>query len=185
MLPKLEAESQKLKAVQRPKRALDLFAGSGAIGVAVLKHLPDARVDFGEIDARHLSTIEKNIRENGIAPERARVIKTDVWSAIDGVYDAILANPPYLAESRRGHIQESVLAEEPAQALFADEDGLALIRKTIEGARAHLAPGGVLYIEHDPEQAAALQKLGGACGLSVETREDQFGLARYSAFRVA
>ncbi|MDE2079228.1 MAG: methyltransferase [Patescibacteria group bacterium] len=166
-------------------RVLDLFAGSGAIGVAVLKHLAGARADFGEIDAIHLPTIKKNIRENGIALERTCVIKTDVWSAVGGVYDAVLANPPYLAESRRGHIQESVLAEEPAQALFADEDGLALIRTTIEGAKAHLTPGGVLYIEHDPEQAGAIERIGKENGLSIETQKDQFGVLRYSTIRVA
>ncbi len=159
---------------------LDLFSGSGAIGTAILKHLPDARVDFGEIDAGHFPTIRKNIRENGVNEVRARIIKTDVWSEILGVYDFIFANPPYLSEAHRERIQKSVLAHEPKQALFAEEDGFAFIRKTIEGAAQHLERKGALYLEHEPEQAEAILTLAASNGLSAGNRKDQFGLARYS-----
>ena len=163
---------------------LDLFAGSGAIGVAVLKHLPNTRIDFGEIDAGHFPTIEKNIRENGIAEERTRVIETDVYSNMGGAYDAIFANPPYIAESRKDAVQDSVIAHEPARALFADEDGFALIRKTVLGAPEHLAPGGTLYIEHDPEQSEPLRALAAKHGFTAETRKDQYGVLRYSVLKL-
>lgn len=166
-------------------RCLDLFAGSGAIGVAVLKHLPQSRVDFGEIDAAHLPTILKNVRENGIDENRVRAVKTDVWQDISGTYDIVLANPPYLSPALRDRVQSSVLAHEPETALFAEENGLALIRRTAEGLRAHLAPGGTLYIEHEPEQSESIAKIASENGLAADTFPDQYGLARWSAVSVA
>ena len=178
-------EIRKSKGGNREIHCLDLFAGSGAIGVAILKHLPGARVDFGEIDAAHFPTISKSIRENDIDGTHTHIIETDVWSAIPDAYDFVFANPPYLSESRRDRIQDSVLVHEPEVALFAAEEGLALIRKTIEGVRTHLLPGGALYLEHDPEQSEPISKLALENNLMTKTRDDQFGVARWSAVSVA
>ena len=185
LIPRVETEYWVEQAIKETagKQILDLFAGSGAIGVAVLKHLPQTHVDFGEIDSTHLSTIQKNIKENGIDPSRARVIETDVFSGIDSTYDTILANSPYIAQSRRERVQGSVLMHEPSLALFAEEDGFALIRKTIEGAAAHLVLGGVLYIEHDPEQTGSIAQLARLGGFSAQTHKDQYGVLRFSILR--
>jgi release factor glutamine methyltransferase len=179
------AEELRARRLTAP-RILDLFAGSGAIGVSVLARLPEARGDFGEIEARHLPLIEKNIRENGIDAARTRVFETDVWDRVpQGGYDAVFANPPYISEGLAERVQESVLLEEPREALFAEEDGFALLRKTIEGAGPHLAEGGVLYLEHEPEQAEKIRAGAGENGLSADVRKDQFGIPRWSALRVA
>ena len=185
LIPRVETEFWVEKAIQELQlkgapKCLDLFAGSGAIGVAVLKHVPSSRVDFGEIGANHLPTILKNILENGIDPNRASVIKTDVWSAMRGVYDFILANPPYLAKERVERLQDSVVRHEPHMALFAEDGGFALIEKTILGAPEHLSPAGVLYIEHEPEQARRISEIAEKTGLTAETKYDQYGIARYS-----
>ncbi len=161
-------------------KVLDLFAGSGAVGVAVLKHAPNAAVDFGELETRHFSTIEKNVRENKTQETRTGVIETDVYSDIQDAYDYIFANPPYLSEGRRARVEESVLRHEPSEALFAEESGFLLIRKTIEGAQEHLRPAGALWIEHEPEQAEPVKRLGETLGFSTETRMDQYGMARFS-----
>ena len=69
------------------KRVLDLFAGSGCIGISLLKHLPHAIVDFGEKDPRMCEQIKKNIAQNNIDPTRARIIQTDVFSNTDNPSD--------------------------------------------------------------------------------------------------
>ncbi len=183
VLGKLKAESSQLKAIQKPLRFLDLFAGSGCIGVAVLKHIQNAHVDFGEIDTHHFPTIEKNVRENGINEARTKIVHTDVWNGIDASYDYVFANPPYLSENRTERIEKSVLEHEPREALFADENGFALIRKLIEGADAHLTPEGALYIEHEPEHTEILKKYAEECGFRAETKKDQYGVFRYSIIR--
>jgi len=164
----------------RSMHILDLFAGSGAIGVAVLMHVPSARVDFGEKESRHFPTIEKNIRENGVDPARTRIIETDVFSGITGRYDAILANPPYLSKSRLERIQDSVLKHEPAEALFADDDGFALIEETVGGLPEHLVEGGTAWIEHEPEHVLRLAGLAKRHGFTVESLPDQYGTIRFS-----
>ncbi len=161
-------------------QVLDLFAGSGAIGVAILKHLPSARVDFGEIDEKHFPTILKNIRENKLQDHRARMIHTDVWSAVVGSYDLILGNPPYLSKNRMKRIQTSVLRHEPEKALLADDDGFALIEKTIRGLPDHLHAHGAAYVEHEPEHAKRIQDLAKQIGMIAESYPDQYRILRYS-----
>lgn len=172
-----------LKATQKPLRVLDLFAGSGCVGIALLKHIQNAEVDFGEIDTRHFSTIEKNIRENNIDEKRTNIIHTDVWNGITKKYDLVCANPPYLSESRLHLIEPSVLGHEPRHALFADEDGFALIRKMVAEAKSFLEPHGTLYIEHEPEHAQPLKECAEGRGFTVETKQDQYGVLRYSILR--
>lgn len=185
LIPRPETEfwiEEALTEIQKKEapRVLDLFAGSGAIGVAVLAHVPDARVDFGEIDSAHLPTIEKNITENGIEIGRARIIETDVWSNIKDTYDFILTNPPYIAKERVGRVQDSVLAHEPHLALFADNEGFRFIEETLSEARAHLTPLGLLFVEHEPEHAERILSLGKESGFSVVNKKDQYGVLRYS-----
>lgn len=172
---KVITEIQKLSG----PRVLDLFAGSGCVGVAVLKHVPSARVTFGEFDARHLSTIERNVRENRVA-DRAHITQTDVYSAVDGVFDFILANPPYLSRARLERIEQSVLEHEPVAALFAEDDGYALIDATIVGLPAHLTPGGQCWVEHEPEHAHRILESAAGLGYQAENRTDQYGILRYS-----
>lgn len=188
LIPRPETEFWVEKAIEEIKKrpapkVLDIFAGSGAVGVAVLKHIPDSYVDFGELNASHLPTISKNIRENGISDSRAHVIQTDVFSALPGTYDFVLANPPYIAEDAED-VEESVRAFEPHEALFAEDNGFALIEKTITGARRCLAPDGLLYIEHRPEQAGRIAETARENGLTAETLPDQYGVLRYSILRV-
>jgi release factor glutamine methyltransferase len=168
-----------IRSIANP-RVLDLFSGSGAIGVAVLSHLADARVDFGELNLFHLQVITKNIRENNIAYGRAKVIQTDVWSAITEKYDIVLANPPYISRERTGRVQDSVLDHEPHDALFAEDGGFALIERTVREARAHLSATGHLFIEHEPEQAERLLATAKLAGFMAENRKDQYGTIRFS-----
>jgi release factor glutamine methyltransferase len=182
LIPRSETEFWVQKFLDENRRGtakiLDLFSGNGCIGIAVLKHAPNATVDFGEIETRHFPTIEKSLKENRASDVRFRFLKTDVWSGITGRYDFILANPPYLDESAT--IAKSVRKLEPREALFADNDGFALIEKTIVGAKEHLLPHGELWLEHDPEQAERLTKLGKKLGFKVITNADQYGNLRYS-----
>lgn len=185
LIPRPETEfwvEEAIKEIQKKAAAtvLDLFAGSGAVGVAVLKHATDARVDFGEIDPVHLKTIQRNVEENSITTNRVRIIETDVWSNIRDRYDFILANPPYIARERTERVQSSVLAHEPHLALFADDQGFRFIEETIAEAQQHLSPGGRVWIEHEPEQAGRVRASGEAAGFMVENKKDQYGVLRYS-----
>ncbi len=161
----------------RPPRVLDLCAGSGAIGCAILKYVPDAEVWFAEIDPAHETTIQKNIRENGLDASRAHIVIGDLFESLDERFDVILTNPPYIPEGRT--LPESVTAYEPSTALFAGTDGLGIIARIAASAAEHLRPSGELWLECDSvhaEEVGRLVALGGAS--HVDIRNDLYGRPR-------
>lgn len=169
----------KLKSQEAKKpKFLDLCAGSGCIGVALAKEIPNSQVDFVELDEKHHETIWKNIKENGIDESRARVLGGDLFENIHDQYDLILSNPPYIDMSL-GRVEQSVLDHEPKLALDGGEAGLSIINRILSEASEHLAPNGSLYLEHEPEQAEWLSKQPGF----VTTHKDQYGVDRWSEFR--
>ncbi len=190
LIPRTETEWWVEKAIQEMKnlsinrkvvRVLDLFAGSGAVGLAVLRHVPRAHVTFGELEPRHFPTIEKSIEENRLDRARSTLVETDVWSSVEGVFDVVLANPPYLSRDRKS-ATPSVEQFEPPEALFADNDGFALLEKTIAGLSLHLAEGGIAYLEHEPFHATRLRTVAAQAGLTATTHDDQYGVARFTTF---
>lgn len=163
----------------KPLHFLDLCAGSGCMGVAIAKAFPTALVDFGELDAHHLPTIQKNLQENGIAETRCHIAHTNIFSHLPHTYDFILANPPYIDATLK-RTDESVITHEPYVALFGGEGGLDVITQIITDAPRHLSLGGQLWLEHEPEQSTAILNLGSTHGFSVTTHTDQFATLRYS-----
>lgn len=161
--------------VTSPIKILDLFSGSGCIGIALLKHLPNATVDFGEKDLKLCEQIKKNILFNNIDPARTRVIQTDIFSNITNTYDVIFANPPYIDRSKKDVVQDSVLRHEPHEALFANDNGLFFIKKLLTDATKYLIKDGTLYIEFGEGRKGTVMLLAKKAGWKTEFRKDQFG----------
>lgn len=158
-------------------RFLDLCSGSGAIGCALLKNVPDAQVYFGEIDPAHEKTIRKNIETNGLDSSRAEIRIGDLFEPFgDLTFDVIAANPPYIPVARE--LPASVQEHEPTRALFAGTDGLDLIRRIAVELPRRLNPGGAAWIECDSAHAAAARALFAAQGLKAELRTDQYSAPR-------
>jgi release factor glutamine methyltransferase len=169
---------EKIKNIKNPK-ILDLCAGSGCIGVAVLKHIPESTIDFVEIDENHHSTIKKNIQENGIDSKRTRIFGGSLFENITDQYDMILTNPPYIDPRLSDRIGESVRAHEPDLALFGGNDGMGLINEILSNCGQFLKPGGMLYIEHEPEQTEMIKELLPG----IESVKDQFDIIRFSVYK--
>lgn len=180
LIPRVESEfwlEQALKETnESPKKVLDIFAGSGALGVAWAKARPQDSVTFAELDENHLETIKKNIEENKIT-NTVEILQSDVFKNIEGSFDIILANPPYVPQDR--DLPKGVINFEPLIALFAGDDGLIFIRELVEKLKGHLLPGGVLYLEHDSTQSDEIVELF-PTSFSVSSRTDQYGVARYT-----
>lgn len=178
-------------------RVLDLCAGSGCIGVAIAKAVPSAHVDFVELDPAHILTIKKNLHKNlavnasrstpGVEREaRYRIIQADLFtpeSSTPGVelgrYDYIVSNPPYI-DPELDRTEVSVRAHEPAQALYGGTEGLELIARIIAAAPQYLKPEGQLWLEHEPEQTAAITDLAEKHKFRSTTHQDQYGIERYT-----
>jgi release factor glutamine methyltransferase len=162
-----------------PITVLDLCAGSGAIGVAVAKHLPSAQIIFAEIDRTHLSTIKKNCEQNGIRSDRVTIVESDIFSEVSGSFNIILTNPPYIDEAANT-VDHGVVTHEPHLALFGGTKGLAIIERIIVDAQSKLLPDGELWIEHEPFQRDAITVLAQNNNFSATTYTDQYHTDRYS-----
>ncbi len=171
-------EIKKNSAIQHPK-ILDLCAGSGCIGVSVLKEVKNAYVDFVEVETSHHAIILKNIKENGIKTSRAHIFGGDLFKNIPGTYDYILTNPPYIDKTLH-RTEASVNAFEPEKALYGGQDGMEIIARIIASAPLYLEKNGVLVIEHEPEQVSTIQTLAKENGFTSATFPDQFGVLRYT-----
>jgi release factor glutamine methyltransferase len=184
LIPRPETEYWTMLAIDEIKKkhhphVLDLCAGSGCVGIAVLKAIPDSTVDFIEIDEPHHATILKNVRENGIDENRVCILGGNLFENITDTYDAILTNPPYIDPNLSDRVQDSVITHEPEIALFGGNAGMELIRTILAQFRQFLKSGGVLYIEHEPEQADEIQRLLPG----IVSEKDQFGVVRFSVYK--
>ncbi len=159
-------------------RCLDVFAGSGCIGVSLLKHLTDVSVDFADIESKCVSQIKRNLTLNEIQEGRGRVIQSDMLMAVSGTYDCIVANPPYCVRER---IKPEVLSQEPRVALLGGGDGMKYIRRLIRDAPRYLNPGGMLYLEFDSNQKNSIEDFVKISQfVSKEFFRDQYGRWRWA-----
>jgi HemK-like putative methylase len=186
LIPRTETEywvTRVLETIRldtRPLHILDLCSGSGCIGIAALMALPKCTVDFAEIDERHHPTILKNIQENALGERSATIYGGDLYEKLgEKTYDYIFTNPPYI-DPALDRTAVSVKEHEPGIALYGGTGGMEIITRIVSGAPAHLVEGGVMYLEHEPEQATAIAEIGKGDFL-VETCEDQYHVARYTA----
>jgi len=146
-------------------RVLDLCAGSGAVGISVAAERPRARVDLVELSADATAVARANAEKH--APGRVRVVTGDLYAALPERvrYDAIAANPPYVPATDVARLAPDVVQHEPHLALFAGEDGLAVIRRIVAGVVGWLASGGLFVTEIDPSQGEMVAHLMRDAGL--------------------
>lgn len=157
---------------------LDLFSGSGCIGVSILNAKEKTTCDFAEIDDKCLKQIEKNLK--GIDKKRYNIIKSDIFSNVKKRYDYILANPPYVAEDRIAEVGKDVLKFEPHVALFSGPSGMNAIRIMIKETKDHLKEGGKLILEFDESQTEEIEDLIKENGYeNYELFKDQFDQVRF------
>jgi release factor glutamine methyltransferase len=191
LIPREETENWVAEAIREIKKSsqdrnincLDLFAGSGCIGIAVLKIIDNTVCDFAEIDDKFLEQIKINLDLNLIDSSRYKIIKSNVFSNISGRYDFILANPPYVAEERVNELGADVKKHEPMVALMAGEQGMDFIKVFLEKASDYLNDNGVAYVEIDPQQKELIEEIINKNYSYYDFSEDQFGKIRVLRIR--
>ncbi|NND44462.1 MAG: peptide chain release factor N(5)-glutamine methyltransferase [Xanthomonadales bacterium] len=159
-----------------PARVADLGTGSGAVALAIASERSECEVHATDVQAEAIEVAQHNARNLGL--ERVRFHVGSWLEPLEGVFDVIVSNPPYV---RAGdpHLDEGDCRFEPGIALTDGGDGLAAIREIVQQAPARLAPGGWLMLEHGHDQGDAVRQLfAGGAWSAVETRPDLAGLER-------
>lgn len=130
---------------ERVGRVLDLCTGSGCIAIACAYAFPEVRVDASDIDAGALAVCRENVALHGL---QSRVFprEADAFTGLEGEYDLIVTNPPYVDAGDMAALPAEY-RHEPALALASGADGLDFTRRLLVEAPDHLAPGGVLVAE--------------------------------------
>ena len=130
---------------REPKRALDLCCGSGCLAILLALEFPGARVEAADLSSFALQVAKINIR-NYKLERRVRAIRSDLFKSINGKYDLIVSNPPYVTGPSMRKLPKEY-RHEPALALAAGKDGLDLVHRILAEAKARLTPGGLLVCE--------------------------------------
>jgi release factor glutamine methyltransferase len=179
LIPRPETELLvELALARKPASVLDLGTGSGAIALALKRHLPAARVVAVERSAAALAVAQRNALKLGLEVE----FRHGLWfEPVAGeCFDVVVSNPPYVAMGDP-HLDAGDLRFEPRSALVAGVDGLESIRAIVRGAPGHLNPGGRLLLEHGLGQDAEVRRLLREAGLEdIATWPDLAGIARVS-----
>lgn len=126
-------------------RVLDLCTGSGCIGIAAATVFEEAEVDLSDISADALEVAAANIEYHEVG-DRVRTLRSDVFDGIEGRYDVILSNPPYVDAEDIADMPAEY-GHEPELGLAAGGDGLDIAHRILANAANHLNPGGLLIVE--------------------------------------
>ena len=161
LVPRPETEQlvELLKSeIRNPKyKIVDVGTGSGVIALTLAAQFPDAEVDAVDISDEALALAGENAARLDLAG-RVRFARSYLLTGVEGAFDLIVANLPYVATGDRPTLSREVL-HDPAVALFAGERGDELARELIEAAGARLRPGGLLALEVGIGQAENLAAL--------------------------
>jgi release factor glutamine methyltransferase len=157
---------------------LDVGTGSGVIALSLAAKFPDASVTATDLSEGALALARENAERLGLT-SRVEFLHSDLLLHVTDVYDLIVANLPYVAEADRGTLSREVL-HDPEIALFGGERGDEIVRKLIEAAPSHLAPGGLLALEVGVGQADDLVALMAEKKYrDIKTERDYAGVIRF------
>jgi release factor glutamine methyltransferase len=165
-----------LAIARKPASVLDVGTGSGAIALAIKRHLPAARVVATDASAAALEIAQRNAVRFNLEVE----LRHGRWfEPVAGErFEAIISNPPYV---RAGDPHLAHLQYEPRFAIVGGADGLDAFRILAREASSHLVPGGWLLLEHGAGQHQAVRELLEAAGLeTTESWPDLAGIPRVS-----
>jgi release factor glutamine methyltransferase len=166
------------------ERIADACTGSGCLAVALARERPSAEIVATDLSQPALEIARRNARRHDV-DRQIHLLAADILGGVEGPFDLIVSNPPYVPERERASLQPEVRDYEPPVALFAGADGLDVIRRLLDAATSRLERGGALVFELGFGQARAVEQLIAAVeGLVfVEVRPDLQGIPRTAVAR--
>ena len=162
-----------LRLSPKAKRILEIGTGSGCVAITLGRLIPEASIDAADISKDALDVSETNKKMHGAS--NVHFIHSDLFSSIEGTYDVIYSNPPYITADEMKALDDSVARYEPHLALEGGEDGLDFYRRIIEAAPRFLNTGGYLVFEIGAKQRKDVEDLLHGHGFSAIGSEKDFG----------
>ena len=159
--------------IDRPARSvLELGTGSGVIAISLACEWKEVNVVATDISEAALLVAQKNAK-NFDVEDKIDFLKSDWFEAIEGKFDLIISNPPYIGFSEINEISQEVLKHDPELALFAGSDGLGAYERIIPYLTKFLKPKGIVVLEIGASQSDSVKTLMNSSGLSeVKTLKD-------------
>lgn len=145
-------------------KVLEIGTGSGAISIALKKQHPDFDIVATDISAAVLNIADQNAKENETDID---FIQSDLFENIDGKYDIIVSNPPYITEEEYTTLAKEIRKFEPGIALIAPEHGFYYYHKILSEASQYLKKDGLIYFEIGSKQASRIKKLAEKYGFKI------------------
>jgi release factor glutamine methyltransferase len=159
------------------ERILDVGTGSGVIALSLAMRFPAAKIVATDTSAEALALARENAARLGV--DRVEFRQSNLFQSVEGNFDIIVANLPYIATTERASLSREVL-HDPEVALFAGEKGDELTRALIEAAPNYLRPGGLLAVEIGLNQSDALGTLLSEKNYhDISTKKDYAGVTRF------
>lgn len=178
LIPRQDTEilvEEALKKIKPDMAVLDLCTGSGCIIISIAKQV-SVRAYASDISRQALLTAKENMKLHGVFVE---LIESDLFDKIEGSFDVIISNPPYIPTKEIEGLMPEVKEFEPFNALDGKEDGLWFYKRIIEGAFQYLKSGGYLMFEIGYDQGEKVFDLMQLNGYQeIEILQDLAGLDR-------
>lgn len=180
LIPRPETEELILKTQKKlktaPKNILDLCTGSGCIGITLALNYPTANVTCSDISAPALDVAAQNAKTH---KAKIKFTKSNLFANINGTFDLIISNPPYIKEDDIKTLSTEV-RQEPRLAQIGGKEGTEIIEQIIQAAPKFLAPGGLLAMEiGDKEGQKVLQFFSRDIWRDFVVERDFTGLDRF------
>ena len=165
-----------LKILRPGMKILDICTGSGCILISLLKMCQGVLGTGADVSEEALKVAERN---NAKLSVEARLIQSDLFENVQGKYDVIVSNPPYIRTAVIEELKEEVKCHDPFIALDGKEDGLYFYREIVDKSRAFLNSGGKLYFEIGHDQGEDVKRLMEDAGfVDIIVKKDLAGLDR-------
>ncbi len=158
---------------EKKENILDICTGSGAIGIALAYHLEKAHITMSDISKEALNIAKRNSIQNKVL-EKVTLVQSDLLEKIEGKFDVIVSNPPYIETKVISSLSKQV-QKEPHLALDGGEDGLNFYRRLVNEAPKYLKQDGYLCLEIGYNQKEQVLKLAQEQFLKVEVKKDLAG----------